>query len=85
MRKPCSVTAQFAGIATLCAGLLRHVLVLSILALYVSGCSWLDVKQRLAIYRPTQGVPPDFAGLRAGDERFFASLPRATLGHRYAA
>ena len=46
-----------------------------------SGCAWLDAKQRQAIYRPTQGVPADFAGLRAGDGRYFVNLPRATPSH----
>ncbi len=46
------------------------------LALSVSGCAWLDAKQRQAIYRPTQGVPADFAGLRAADERYFVNLPQ---------
>lgn len=46
-----------------------------------SGCAWLDAKQRQAIYRPTQGVPADFAGLRAGDERYFVNLPRAAPVH----
>ena len=43
-----------------------------------SGCAWLDLKQRELIYRPTQGAPADFAGLRAGDERYFVNLPQAT-------
>ena len=45
-----------------------------------SGCAWLDAKQRQAIYRPTQGVPADFAGLRAGDERYFVNLSQAAAG-----
>ena len=76
MRKPCSVTAEFAGFATLCAGRLRLVLALSMLMLAISGCAWLDAKQRQAIYRPTPGVPADFAGLRTGDERYFVDLPQ---------
>lgn len=44
-----------------------------------SGCAWLDLKQRELIYRPTQGAPEDFAGLRAGDERYFVNLPQATV------
>jgi alpha-beta hydrolase superfamily lysophospholipase len=39
-----------------------------------SGCAWLDVRQRQIIYRPTPGVPADFAGLRAADERYFIKL-----------
>jgi uncharacterized protein len=42
-----------------------------------SGCAWLDVKQRNLIYRPTPGVPADFAGLRAGDERYFVNIAPA--------
>jgi len=41
-----------------------------------SGCAWLDVRQRELIYRPTAGVPADFTGLRAGDERYFVSVPQ---------
>ena len=40
----------------------------------MTGCAWLDVKQRLIIYRPTLGVPADFAGLRAQDQRYFVSV-----------
>lgn len=51
-----------------------HLLVASSL-LSVSGCAWLDNKQRQIIYRPTVGMPVDFAGLRAGDERYFIDVP----------
>lgn len=51
-------------------------MVVSLLA--TSGCAWLDAKQRQIIYRPTLGVPADFAGLRAGDERYFVNLPQAS-------
>ncbi|MDD2919197.1 alpha/beta fold hydrolase [Rhodoferax sp.] len=61
--KSVSVTAVF----------LRLGLVLTLLA--SSGCAWLDAKQRQLIYRPTAGVPTDFAGLQTGDERYFVSLP----------
>jgi uncharacterized protein len=47
------------------------------LALHTSGCAWLDAKQRNILYRPTPGVPTDFAGLRAGDERFFIPVHSA--------
>ncbi len=40
-----------------------------------SGCAWLDRKQREIIYRPTPGVPANFAGLRPGDQRYFVALP----------
>jgi uncharacterized protein len=42
------------------------------------GCAWLDTKQRNIIYRPTPGVPADFAGLRTGDERYFLTQPAAS-------
>ncbi len=49
-----------------------------LLALLVSsGCAWLDMQQRLVIYRPTVGTPTDFSGLRAGDERYFIVVPGA--------
>lgn len=44
------------------------------LLLSVTGCAWLDARQRQIIYRPTPGMPADFAGLRAGDERYFLPL-----------
>ena len=66
--------------STLCwAGLLRFVLALSLLS--TSGCAWLDARQRQIIYRPTPGVPADFAGLRAGDERYFVKVPQATASN----
>ncbi len=43
--------------------------------LSTSGCAWLDIKQRNIIYRPTLGIPADFVGLRAGDERYFVDVP----------
>jgi uncharacterized protein len=59
---------------------LRQILVLlvAVSLLSASGCAWLDVKQRSIIYRPTPGVPADFAGLRKGDERYFVTLPQQT-------
>jgi len=59
--KAISVTAVF----------FRLGLVLALLA--SSGCAWLDTKQRLLIYRPTAGVPADFAGLPNGDQRYLVS------------
>ena len=53
--------------------LLRLVLVMALLA--SSGCAWLNNYERQLIYRPTAGVPPDFSGLRAGDERYWVSVP----------
>lgn len=41
-----------------------------------SGCAGLDAWQREIIYRPTVGVPADFTGLRAGDERYFVKVPQ---------
>ncbi len=76
---PFSVTAGFFDALRICAGFLAGVAAFSLLAISVvatSGCSWLDAKQRQAIYRPTQGVPSDFVGLRLGDERYFVNLPR---------
>ena len=52
---------------------LRLGLVLALLA--TSGCAWLNNYQRQLIYRPAAGVPADFAGLRAGDERYWVSVP----------
>lgn len=61
--KPVSVTAVFFKLG----------LLLALLA--GSGCAWLDTKQRLLIYRPTAGMPADFAGLQSGDTRYLVSLP----------
>lgn len=47
-----------------------------ILALLASpGCAWLEGQQRQFIYRPTPGVPADFAGLREGDRHYFVNVP----------
>ena len=74
MQKPFSVTAALFQTTAFCLGFARLVLACSLLS--ASGCAWLDAKQRQAIYRPTQGVPADFARLRAGDERYFVNLPQ---------
>lgn len=50
-------------------------LILALLLVSLSGCAWLDAQQRQIIYRPTPGVPADFAGLRAGDQRYFVTAP----------
>lgn len=75
MRQGRSVTAALLKATLWWAGLLRLFMVFSLLS--TSGCAWLDAKQRQIIYRPTQGVPADFAGLRAGDERYFVNVPQA--------
>ena len=42
----------------------------------LSGCAWLDMKERQLVLRPTPGKPADFAGLCAGDVTY--GLPVAT-------
>jgi len=46
----------------------------------LSGCAWVDVKQRTLIYRPTPGRPDAFAALRAGDETYLVSVPGDAAG-----
>ena len=46
-------------------------LLAGVLATQLSSCAWLDNKQRSITYRPTPGIPADFAGLRPGDQRIF--------------
>ena len=75
MRRLPSVTTALSKVAMPCTGWLRIFIALSLLS--TSGCAWLDARQRQIIYRPTQGVPADFAGLRAGDERYFVTVPPA--------
>jgi hypothetical protein len=41
----------------------------------VSGCAWLDVKQRGWIYRPTPGQLADWAPITAHDEPLWLALP----------
>jgi hypothetical protein len=38
-------------------------LMLALCLVSLSGCAWLDTKQRQLIYRPTPGVPAHFTGL----------------------
>jgi len=59
---------------------LRLFIVFSLLS--TSGCAWLDARQRQMIYRPTQGEPTSFAGLRPGDERYFIPVPAAGAPQR---
>lgn len=75
MRWMRSVTAAFLRRALRWRRLLPVFLVATLLA--TSGCAWLDVRQRQIIYRPTLGIPADFAGLRPGDERYFVKVPPA--------
>ncbi len=72
-----SVTSLILRTAHAPGAALRRLLWLSVLSATVlcSGCAWLDAKQRNIIYRPTPGVPADFAGLRTSDERYFLSVP----------
>lgn len=68
------------GCASLFWPALFLVLILTLLS--SSGCAWLDTRQRQLIYRPTLGVPADFAGLRAGDERYFVPVPGVDASQR---
>jgi uncharacterized protein len=74
-----SVPAGFLKKALCREGLLQlfNVIFVAAWVCAASGCAWLDVKQRQAIYRPTQGVPANFEGLRAGDERYFLDVPQS--------
>ncbi|WP_210544417.1 alpha/beta hydrolase [Rhodoferax sp. PAMC 29310] len=72
-----SVTAALLMPVKALSRLLRVMLLMSLLA--TSGCAWLDTRQRQIIYRPTTGMPADFPGLRAGDERYFLPAPQANL------
>lgn len=38
--------------------------------LLAGGCSWIDTRQRAAVYRPDRRVPANFRGLAAGDESY---------------
>lgn len=55
-------------------------LILSLALSLISGCAWLDTKQRQLIYRPTPGVPAHFTGLKPGDEQFFLEVPGTSGG-----
>ena len=54
---------------------LRVVLGLSLLTPALSGCAWLDVKQRGWIYRPTPGQLSDWQAITPQDEAFWLSRP----------
>ncbi len=66
------------GTAPRVTGLFALLLAFSLLC--TSGCAWLDIKERELIYRPTPGMPTEFAGLRPGDQRYFVNLPQ-TVGN----
>ena len=82
VQRASSVAAGFLKKTRYRRGFLRTFfsILLTVLVCAASGCAWLDIKQRQAIYRPTQGVPADFAGLRAGDERYFLDVPQSVMG-----
>ena len=51
------------------------------IAAALSGCAWLDAKERQLVLRPTPGgAPAGFAGLRAGDLSFATPVPGAEPG-----
>ena len=43
-------------------------------ALSVTGCSWIDARQRAAMYRPDQSLAQAFHGLQAGDQQLYLLL-----------
>ncbi len=47
------------------------------LAALQGACTALDERSRLAIYRPTRQIPDGFAGLQAGDQRWFVNWDAA--------
>ncbi len=49
-----------------------------LLTLSLSGCAWLEIKERQLVLRPTPGKPADFVGLRAGDEVYALPLHALT-------
>jgi len=53
---------------------------LAVLVAALSGCAWLDAKQRQIVFRPTPGAPIGFAGLRPGDLSFARAVPGDTPG-----
>lgn len=58
-----------------------------VVAFGTSGCSTIGARQREAIYRPTPGIPPGFAGLRPGDQAytltFRSNLPERLIGGQW--
>jgi len=62
---------------------LRRLLLLCVLAMLVpslGGCAWIDVRERILMYRPTPGRSEPFAGLRAGDEMYLVAVPGERAG-----
>ena len=57
---------------------LRLTLGLALLTPALSGCAWLDVKQRGWIYRPTPGQLSDWQAITPQDEAFWLSRPDDT-------
>ena len=44
----------------------------------LSGCAWLEAKQRQIIYRPNASPSADSSAFRPGDSRYFLSVPAGT-------
>lgn len=62
-------------------GLSRLLLTASLVALAgLSGCAWLDVKQRGWIYRPTPGLLSDWQPITAADEAIWLLRPADQAG-----
>ena len=63
------------------AGLGRLLLAAALVGLTgLSGCAWLDVKQRGWIYRPTPGLLSDWQPITAADEAFWLLRPADKAG-----
>jgi uncharacterized protein len=76
IRPCCGLEGRWAHGLGLVARLLGVVFTAVWITQALTGCAWLDAKQRSIIYRPSLGVAADFAGLRAGDEQFFVTQPQ---------
>jgi uncharacterized protein len=71
-----SVTACLRRFSTKRSFIWATAFFIAIPLLSTGGCAWMDSKKRQIVYRPTTGIPLDFAGLRPGDERFFVNQPK---------
>lgn len=72
MKNPQSLTARHT---------LFKLVTATLLAMLMSSCAWLDIKQRNIIYRPTPSATASTQGLRTSDQRYFIDIaPAAQVG-----
>ena len=74
-----AIVSKFSHAAARAIAILVKACVVACAVQVLSGCAWIDLKERQLVFRATPGRPAGFAGLRAGDVAFTLAVPGANL------